>query len=121
VVKRASHRPEQVAETVRQVIAEVLARDVRDPRVQRVTVTGVRVSADLSHATVRVVVGEGSEPERALEGLESAAGYLRSRVAKTLTTRVVPELAFEIDRGLEQAHRIDALLNSLRRTEDGGV
>jgi ribosome-binding factor A len=117
VVKRASHRPEQVAETVRQVVAEVLTREVRDPRVQRVTVTGVRVSPDLSHASVRVVIGDPAERERALEGLESAAGFLRSRVAKVLSTRLVPELSFEIDRGIEHAHRIDELLNSIRRDE----
>ena len=119
MVKRASHRPEQVAETVRQVVAEVLTREVRDPRVNRVTVTSVRVSPDLSHAAVRVVVGDPAERARALEGLESAAGFLRSRVAKALSTRVVPELTFEIDRGIEHAHRIDELLNSLRRDEGG--
>jgi ribosome-binding factor A len=115
VAKRTSHRPEQVAETVRQVVADALTREVRDPRVSRVTITGVSVTADLSRAEVRVIVGEGTEPERALEGLRSAAGFLRSRVAKALTTRVVPELVFELDRGLEHARRIDTLLASLRR------
>lgn len=114
MVKRTSHRPEQVAETVRQVVADLLTREVRDPRVSRVTVTGVRVTADLSHAEVRIIVGDPAEQERALEGLRSAAGFLRSRVAKALTTRIVPELAFEIDRGLEHAHRIDTLLSSLK-------
>jgi ribosome-binding factor A len=105
-----------MAETLRQVITEALAREVRDPRVGFVTVTGVLVSGDLSHARVLVSVpGEDGEKTRALEGLQSAAGFLRSRAARTLTTRSVPELHFELDRGLEHAARINELLNTIRR------
>ena len=105
-----------MAETLRQVITEALAREVRDPRVGFVTVTGVLVSGDLSHARVLVSVpGEDGEKTRALEGLQSAAGFLRSRAARTLTTRSVPELHFELDRGLEHAARINQLLNTIRR------
>jgi ribosome-binding factor A len=105
-----------MAETLRQVITEALAREVRDPRVGFVTVTGVLVSGDLSHARVMVsVVGEDDEKVRALEGLQSAAGFLRSRAARALTTRSVPELHFELDRGLEHAARINELLNTIRR------
>jgi ribosome-binding factor A len=105
-----------MAETLRQVIAEALPREVRDPRVGFVTVTGVLVSGDLSHARVMVsVVGEDDEKVRALEGLQSAAGFLRSRAARALTTRSVPELHFELDRGLEHAARINELLNTIRR------
>jgi ribosome-binding factor A len=115
-VKGSSRRPEQMAETLRQVITEALAREVRDPRVGFVTVTGVLVSGDLSHARVMVSVpGEDGEKTRALEGLQSAAGFLRSRAARALTTRSVPELHFELDRGLEHAARINELLNSIRR------
>lgn len=119
MARRSSHRPEQVGETIRQIIAEALARDVRDPRVGRVTITGVVVSGDLSHATLRVVAaGDAAERDRALEGLQSAAGFFRSRVARALSTRIVPELHFEADRGAEHAQRIDEILADLRR-EDG--
>jgi ribosome-binding factor A len=59
----------------------------------------------------------GAEPERAraLQGLQSAAGFLRSRAAKALTTRTVPELHFELDSGLEHAARIDELLQAIRQ------
>lgn len=112
--KRSSHRPEQVAETIRQVVAEALAQDVRDPRVERVTVIGVRVTGDLGHARVSVVLGEGVEAERAMEGLTSAAGFLRGRVARALSTRIVPELEFVLDRGAEHAQRMNELFASLR-------
>ena len=119
-MKGSNRRPEQVAETLRQVVTDALMRDVRDPRVGFITVTAVQVTNDLSHATVMVSVpGDDAARDRALEGLRSAAGFLRSRVAKTLTTRTVPELHFELDRGLAHAARIDRLLNELRREEQG--
>jgi ribosome-binding factor A len=118
-MKGSSRRPEQMAETLRQVITETLARDVRDPRVGFVTVTAVLVTNDLSHARVLVSVpGEEGDKTRAIEGLQSAAGFLRTRAARTLTTRTVPELHFELDRGLEHAVRINELLNSIRREDE---
>jgi ribosome-binding factor A len=115
-MKGSSRRPEQVAETLRQVIADALTREVRDPRVGFVTLTGVLVTNDLSHARIMVTVpGEEADKTRALEGLQSAAGFLRTRAARTLTTRSVPELHFELDRGLEHAARISELLNDIRR------
>lgn len=129
MAKSPKRRPGQVAEIVRQVLAEALAREVRDPRVGLVTLTRVEVSGDLSHAKVYVMVNElgngentgngenkgKGEGERALEGLRSAAGFLRSRVAKALSTRTIPELHFELDRGLEHAARINAVLADLKR------
>ena len=121
MAKSPKRRPGQVAEIVRQVLAEALARDIRDPRVGLVTLTRVDVSGDLSHAKVYVMArGEGgakSEEDgaRALEGLKSAAGFLRSRIAKALSTRTIPELHFELDRGLEHAARINAVLADLKR------
>jgi ribosome-binding factor A len=117
-MKGSSRRPEQMAETLRQVITDALAREVRDPRVGFVTVTGVLVTNDLSHARVMVSMpGEEAEKARALEGLQSAAGFLRSRAARALTTRSVPELHFELDRGLEHAARINELLNTIRQED----
>ena len=119
-MKGSSRRPEQMAETLRQVITDGLMREVRDPRVGFVTITGVLVTNDLSHARVMVSVpGEETEKARALEGLQSAAGFLRSRAARALTTRTVPELHFELDKGVEHAARIEKLLASIRREEQG--
>lgn len=117
-MKGSSRRPEQMAETLRQIVTDSIAREIRDPRVGFVTVTAVLVSGDLSHARVLVSVpGEDAEKSRALEGLQSAAGFLRSRAARALTTRTVPELHFELDRGLEHAARINELLNTIKRED----
>jgi ribosome-binding factor A len=118
-MKGSKRRPDQVAETVRQVIAELLLTELRDPRIGFVTVTSVDVTNDLSVATVRVsVMGEEAERLEALKGLESAAGFLRGRVGKVLTTRIIPEIRFELDRGLEHAAKINRILGELR-TERG--
>lgn len=122
---RSSHRPEQVAEIIRQVVSEALMHEVRDPRIGRVTITGVTATGDLSRARIRYVVAEDPEGEaqrRAADGLASASGFLRGRVARSLATRIVPELVFELDRGAEHAARMEALLASLRggdREEEG--
>lgn len=111
-------RPEQMAEVIRQVIAEALAREVQDPRIGLVTLTQIRVSPDLSHARIGVSVhGDADAAQQSLEGLTSASGFLRSRLAKALATRVTPELHFALDRGQEHAARIEALLAELKKEE----
>ena len=113
--RRPSHRPERVAEVIRQTVAEFLTGNVRDPRVGFVTVTAVEVSGDLGHARVRVSVMGGEEDKaKSLEGLTSAARFLRAQIAKELPLRTTPELHFELDRGLEHAQRIDQVLRKLK-------
>jgi len=114
-MRARSHRPERVGELIRETIAEFLTTNVRDPRIGFVTVTGVNVSADLSHATVQVsVMGSEEEKDRSLEGLASAARFLRGRVARVLRLRTSPELHFRLDRGIEHAQRIDRVLKDLK-------
>jgi ribosome-binding factor A len=119
MARRPKHRPERLAELIRQTVAAFLTGSVRDPRIGFVTVTKVEVSADLGHARVWVSI-MGTEEERAqsLEGLGSAARFLRAQLARELALRTTPELHFELDRGLEHAARIDDVLRRLR--EDGG-
>ncbi len=117
--RRPSHRPERVAEAIRQTVAAFLTGSVRDPRVGFVTVTAVDVSADLTHARVRVsVMGSEHDKTTSLVGLNSAARYLRAQLGRELPLRVTPELRFELDRGLEHAQRIDRVLKDLK--EDAG-
>src|SRR6266566_2909213 len=72
-------------------------------------------AADLAHARVRVsVMGSEDEKAKSLAGLESAARFLRSQLARELSLRVTPELRFELDRGLEHAQRIDRMLRDLK-------
>jgi ribosome-binding factor A len=114
-MRTPSHRPERVAELIRQSVAEFLTGNVRDPRIGFVTVTGVEVTPDLSHATIRVSVMAGEEEKaRSLEGLASAARFLRTQLSRELRLRTSPELHFVLDRGLDHAQRIDRVLRELK-------
>jgi len=118
-MKRPSHRPERVGELIRQSVSAWLTSDVRDPRIGFVTVIGVDVSPDLSHANVRVsVMGTEEEKAKSLEGLASAARYLRAQLSNELHLRTSPALHFHLDRGLEHAQRIDRVLKELKESDD---
>ncbi|HEX4601447.1 MAG TPA: 30S ribosome-binding factor RbfA [Gemmatimonadales bacterium] len=117
-MRRPSHRPERVGEEIRQTVAAFLTDKVRDPRIGFVTVTAVEVSPDLEHARVRVsVMGSEEDKAKSLEGLASAARFLRSQLGRDLSLRVTPELRFELDRGLDHAQRIDQVLRKLKEDE----
>jgi ribosome-binding factor A len=104
---------------VQECLADAIARQVRDPRIGFVTITGVTVSPDITHAIIRVsVMGSEEDKVRALDGLNSAKGFLRSHLAGALKLRVTPELQFSLDRGLEHAQRIDELLDGLAEDRD---
>ena len=104
-------RTDRINEPLRQEIS-ILVRDaVRDPRVGMVTVTAVETSPELDHARVYVTaLGSDEEKEEALQGLRSAAAYVRGELGRRLHMRRIPELHFQVDRVLEEASRIDALL-----------
>jgi ribosome-binding factor A len=104
-------RMRRVDEAIRQVIGEVVAGELKDPRVGFVTVTDVRTSADLSHASVYVsVLGEEPAREATLEGLRSAHGYLQRRVASELSLKRTPTLDFIYDDTTDRAMRLEKLL-----------
>jgi ribosome-binding factor A len=104
-------RMRRVDEAVRAVLSETIAKDLQDPRVGFVTVTGVKTSPDLRHARVYVsVLGDEPAREASLEGLRSAHGYLQSRVAAELVLKHTPALTFEYDEGVDRAMRISELL-----------
>ena len=108
------HRLLKVNEALREVLSAEIA-SLKDPRIGFVTVTGVEVSPDLSHARVSVsVMGSEAEQARSMEGLASAARFLRAQLARELQLRTSPELRFELDRGAEHGRRIDAVLRQLR-------
>lgn len=116
---RTSHRADRVGHLILEALADALGTKVKDPRVGFVTVTGVTVTSDLNHADVRIsVLGSEEEKASALEGLQSARGFLRTHLAHTLTLRTVPELRFHLDRGLEHAARINELLAKTRQKTD---
>jgi ribosome-binding factor A len=104
-------RAGRIADQIQRELAELIRGELKDPRVSLVTVTDVEVSADNHHARVFVTTlkGEGAI-EFALEGLDSASGFLRSRLASALRTRTVPELHFVYDESVERGTRLSRLI-----------
>src|SRR3954447_19428157 len=107
-----SGRMRRVDEALRAVLSDAITRDLKDPRIGFVTVTGVKTSPDLRHARVYVSV-LGDEPTRqaTLEGLQSAHGFLQGRIASELSLRRTPTLAFQYDDSIDRGMRITELLD----------
>lgn len=111
-----NRRADRVAEAIREQTATFLAEGAKDPRIVGfVTVTGVDVTPDLRHARIYVsVMGSDAERRATLDGLDSLAGHLRSRLARVLRLRFAPEVEFRQDTSIERAARIETLLSQLR-------
>ena len=104
-----------MAHQLRNEIAELMERGLKDPRIGFATVTRVELTADLQHARVMVsVMGSDESQASSLEGLSSAAGFIRHEIAQRLRLRFAPELTFVLDHGPEDSERIEKLLQKLK-------
>lgn len=115
-----SKRTKQVADTIQRVLGDVVQNELKDPRVGFATITGVEVSADLQYARVRVsIMGDEAQRKETMQGLRSARGYLRRRVAEELNhLRFVPSLRLEEDTSLDYSLRINELLREVERERE---
>jgi len=108
----ASSRMRRVNEVIRQVLGDVIATDLKDPRIGFVTVTDVDTSPDLRTARVYVsVLGDEADRENALAGLQSAHGFLQGRIAAELRMKRTPTLTFHYDESVDRGVRISRLLD----------
>jgi ribosome-binding factor A len=108
-----SDRMRRVNESVRAVVAEGV-RELKDPRIGLVTVTGVAVTPDLREATVYVsVLGGGRRRSSTLAGLESAHGVLQAKIGRELSLRRTPTLTFAYDDSVERGVRMTKLIDEL--------
>jgi|SRR5689334_10072067 ribosome-binding factor A len=106
-------RMRRVNEAVREVLSGHITEDLKDPRIGFVTVTGVETSPDLRHAHVYVsVLGNDEEKSAALEGLNSSAGFLQSKVGQELRMKRTPTLEFHYDDSIDRGMRISELLDT---------
>ncbi len=103
----------KVDEAVREVVSDTLP-ELKDPRIGFVTVTGVRTSRDLRHATVFVsVLGSAKKRERSLDGLAAAHGVFQARIAAELRLKRTPTLTFEYDPTVAEGVRMSKLIDDL--------
>ena len=114
-----SRRTQRVGDLILHEMADILQRQVKDPRVALVTITGVDVSPDLRVAKVFYSCLDPEAPaEKILRGLESARGFIRGELARRLELKVVPDLRFQHDDSLDRGFRVQDLLESIRHDHE---
>ncbi|MCA9065240.1 MAG: 30S ribosome-binding factor RbfA [Planctomycetaceae bacterium] len=100
----SSRRTARVASMIREVVGTAVLTELRDPRIRNVTVLSAEVSPDLRYAKVYVsVLGDDKTASLTMHGLNSARGYLQSKVAERMRTRYTPELRFVLDLGVKKS------------------
>jgi ribosome-binding factor A len=109
-----SRRVEKAAEAIRGVVSMAILAELNDPRVRDVTVTYVEVSADLRHAKIHVsVMGDETHQNLTLRGLQSAAGFLQSKIAERIEIRYTPKLSFLLDQGVKRSIAVAQILQQV--------
>jgi ribosome-binding factor A len=117
---RDPHRSRRIEGELQRVVSELLRREVRDPRVGRVTITDVRVAPDLKSAKLFYAPFDTQrDAEQVQAGLERVAGFLRGHVGRALKLRVAPELLFRPDEQLAAGLRLTSLIDAAV-AEDAG-
>lgn len=113
----ATRRTAKVAQAIRQVVSNAILFEMRDPRVKNVTVLNVEVPSDLRTAKVYIsILGDDKEERLSLKGLESARGWIQSRIADELQLRLTPILTFTVDQGIKKSIEVAKTLRELGLT-----
>ena len=112
------HRQEKLGELIAAELSELLRTRVKDPRVGFASITHVEVSGDFRHAKVFVsVMGSPEEREATMQGLKKATGFLRHELATRLVLRYMPEIAFKLDKSIEEGSRILDLIQKVEQED----
>ncbi|GIX48660.1 MAG: ribosome-binding factor A [Candidatus Tectimicrobiota bacterium] len=108
------YRPVRVGELLQAEIADLLLRQLKDPRLRMATVSRVEVSPDLRHAAVYISrVGDEAEQQATMAAFARASGFIRGQLGKRLKLRYVPQLTFKLDTAIAYGVRISRLLHDL--------
>jgi ribosome-binding factor A len=114
-------RARRIADSIAQELAKLLQREVTDPRLEMLTVTGVDVDRELDYATVYVTAtGDPERKEEVLKALDGARGYIRHALSDRFQLRSFPQLRFRWDASQEHGARIDELLDQIKSERSGG-
>jgi ribosome-binding factor A len=114
-----SRRTLKAAQAIREVVSMAILADLKDPRIEGVTVTFVEVAPDMRTAKVHVsVMGDDTAQQLCLHGLQSAAGYLQQKISKRIDTRYTPRIQFELDMGVKKSIAIAQMLDEVLPSEN---
>ena len=119
-MSNSGNRKERLGNQVREIVAQCLLFEAKDPRLQSVSITDVELSGDLRHAKVYFYVHQGDEKERTdlKRALDRASGFLRSRLGQEIRSRHTPELVFYYDDSIERGAEMDEILRKVRQEDE---
>ena len=107
---------------IREVVSSAILFELRDPRIKNVTVLGAEVSPDLRYAAVRIsVMGDEKAASLTMHGLESARGFLQSKVAEYIKSRYTPELRFVLDDGIKRSIEASQMIREVLPNADADL
>lgn len=112
-----NYRDRRVAQEILKEVNDILRKRVRDPRVQDVNITDVRVTGDLQQATIfySLLSDKASDKQKAQDGLDKAKGLIRRELGQALSIYKTPELLFELDESVEYGSKIDQMIRDLNK------
>jgi ribosome-binding factor A len=117
----SSRRLLKAGEAIRSVVSTAILTELRDPRVQNVTVIAVEVMPDMREAKVYVsIMGSEVQQKTALRGLQNSAGFLQQRIAERIDTRYTPRLTFVLDDGVKKSMTVTEILEQIAREREAG-
>ncbi|MDT8317644.1 MAG: 30S ribosome-binding factor RbfA [bacterium] len=116
---REFKRSARVGDLLCREISSIILRDITDPRVEMVTITGAKVSDDLRHAAIFFsVIGDENRWKEASKGLTSSRGYIKRELGKRLEIKYIPDLKFIQDKTMETGSRIDKMISDALSDHD---
>ena len=114
-----AYRKEKLEELIRRVVSELIIKDIKDPRIGFVTITGVDLSKDFSVAKIGIsIIGTPRDLRKTLEGLNSAIGYIQHKVGKSIRIKSIPRIEFFLDASVSQGVEMVNLIDSLNEDND---
>jgi ribosome-binding factor A len=119
-MSNSGNRKERLGNQVREIVAQCILFEAKDPRLQSISITDVELSGDLRHAKVYFYVHQGDEKERTelKRALDRASGFLRSRLGQEIRSRHTPELVFYYDDSIERGAEMDEILRKVRQEDE---
>ena len=112
-------RSDRVSGLIRKTLSQTFLKEIKDPRLESVMITGVKVSADLKLARVYFInLGRNTDKEPVIQGLEKARGFIKRTLARQLDLRYMPDLKFFYDDSFDYGDRIEKILKKLN-VDDG--
>ena len=115
------YRKDRLEELIRRIVSEIIMRELKDPRIGFLTVTGVELSKDYSEAKIGIsILGSATEVRKGMEGIRSSSGYVQKLLGKELKIRTLPRVYFYLDKTVEEAVEMVGKINNLPGVKDSG-